>query len=233
MDFDDLELHILKTPARSLQLISAIESSNQKLISALLNSLSIFLATHLGDSCHTEVHDSHTKDGRKVSLHRKDLLVNRTEIDEETQEAIYSYNDSNFGFSISLHPEVTAWSLLEKRKLKGTSDIVISFDTSSPDDPDSCANLDEVIKGIDKILLPTAYKKRKPYGSTKYVLQKKIYLSSETLLEDLIKGHMESYFDPILSALSGFHRIPWDDLKVISEKIEGEMNNLEGVSDDL
>lgn len=231
MNFDDLELHILKTPARSLQLISAIESSNQKLISALLNSLSIFLATHLGDACYAEVHDNQT-----ICLHRKDLLVNRTEVDEETQETIYSYNDSNFGFSISLHPDVTAWSLLEKRKIKGSSDIVISFDTSSPYDSDSSAELDddlnEVIKGIDKILLPTAYKKRKPYGNIKYVLQRKIYISSEMLLEDLVKGRMESYFDPILSALSGFHRIPWDNLKVISEKIEG-MNHLGCETDDL
>lgn len=233
MEFDDLELHILKSPARSLQLFSAIESSNQKLISSLLNSLSIFLAKHLGDACHVEAHDYGTKDGRQIDLFRRDLLVKQSEVDEETQEVIYSYNHSNFGFSVAMHPEVTAWSLLEKRKLKGATDIVISFNTSSPDDPDSCANFDEVINGIDKILLPTAYKKRKTYGSIKYMLQKKIYISSETLLEDLVKDRMESYFDPILSALSGFHRIPWDDLKVISEKIEEGINNWDGGSDDL
>lgn len=227
MDFDDLELHILQNSARSLQLISAIESCNKKLISALLNSLSIFLATHLGDLCHAVVYDNGIKGGKGIRLYRKDLLVNHSEIDEETKETIYSYNDSNFGFSILLHPDVTAWSLLEKRQLKGTSDIIISFDTSSFDDPDRFSDLDEVIKVIDQVLLPTAYKKRKSYGEIKYVLQKKIYISSKTLLEDLAKGRMESYFDPILSALSGFHRIPWDDLKAISEKIEDEMNNLE------
>ena len=171
MNFDDLELHILKTPARSLQLISAIEGSNKKLISAFLNSMAKFLATHMGDACHTIVHDGQvTQDDRKVDLFRKDLLVNVTEVDEETHEIIYSYNHSNFGFSVALHPDVTAWSLLEKRKLKGASDIIVSFDTYFPDDPDNFAGYDEVMKEIDKILLPTAYKKRKPYGSIKYVL---------------------------------------------------------------
>jgi hypothetical protein len=225
MDFDDLELQILKNPARSLQLITIINNSEKKLISTFLNSLAKFLVTHLGDACHAEAYDDGTKDGRGVRLYRKDLLVIRTGTDEETQEIIYSYNDSNFWFSVSLHPDVTAWSLLEKGKLNGNSDIVISFNTNSPDDLGSCSSLDEVAKEIDKILLPTAYKKRKSYGSVKYVLQKKIYISSETLLEDLVKGRMESYFDPILSALSGFHRIPWGDLKIISEKIEVEMNN--------
>ena len=221
MDFDDLELHILRNPAQSLQLLSAIKNSEEKLLFVLSSSLAIFLKTHLGDTCHAEAQTA------GISLFRKDLLINHTELDEETQEVIYSNSDSNFAFSISLHPDVTAWSLLEKKRLKGASDVVISFEARTQDDPDSSLDLVEVIERIDTILLPTTYKKRKTYGGIRYVLQKKIYISSETLLDDLVEGHMGKYFDSILSALSGFHRIPWDKLKVISEKMEWETKKLE------
>lgn len=200
MKFDDLDLEILRNPVQSLQLITAIGAADIKFTSHLMESISDFLRLHLGDTCYV----SHNE--RAIGLFREDLLVNTSLTGDET----------HFGFSIYIPPDISAWSLLEKKKIKGKSDVGISFSTYFIGEEDEQV-VNKIVRTLDDILLPAGYKKKRQYGEIYYELKKSIYLSDGGLLEDLIKNNIGNYCDPILSALATFHRIPWDTLKAVTD----------------